>query len=147
MGKPDKDILALQKKLTKLGDKVARKVTRQAVNAAATPVVKAAKANVAVDSGLLKKSLGKKTITSKDKQFVSALVGAKKSVQGESNGKIQKPSRYAHLVEKGFIDAAGNHVPPQPFMRPAADSTASQAESIMAKKFADGVEREARKAA
>lgn len=138
---------ALERKLAKLGDKVHRKVTRQAVNAAATPVVRAAKANVETDSGLLKKALGKKTVTAKDKKSVAALVGARKNVQGEVNGKVRKPSRYAHLVEKGFIDQHGVHHPPQPFLRPAIESTGEQAVSIMQTKMADGIEREAKKGA
>lgn len=137
---------ALERKLQKLGDRIHRKVTRQAVNAAANPILKEAKADVEVDSGLLKKALGKKVITADDKQSVTALIGARKQVQGEVNGKIRKPSRYAHLVEKGFIDEAGNHHPPQPYLEPALESAGPQALTILQTKMAQGIEREARKA-
>lgn len=139
----------LDRKLKKLGDKVHRKVTRQAVNAAATPVVKAAKANAdeSKDSGLLKKSLGKKVATFKKTQTVAAIVGARKNVSGEVDGEIRRPARYAHLVEKGHIDENGNHVGARPFLRPALDETGEKAMDVMGAKLAEGVEREAKKAA
>lgn len=139
----------LERKLKKLGDKVHRKVSRQAITAAATPVVKAAKtnANDSKESGLLKRSLGKKVFTNKKSATVVALVGARKDVTGEHEGQIRKPSRYAHLVEKGHIDANGNHVGAQPFLRPALDQTGEQAMAVMRAKLASGIEREAKKAA
>jgi HK97 gp10 family phage protein len=137
----------LERRLKKLGDKVHRRVTRQAVNAAATPVVKAAKANAPKQSGLLKKAMGKKVATFKKTQAVAAIVGAKKSVQGEVDGKPRKPSRYAHLVEKGHINEHGEHVPAQPFLRPALEQTGEQAMSVMQTKFAAGIEKEAKKQA
>lgn len=139
----------LDRKLRKLGEKVHRRVTRQAVGAAATPVVKAAKANAdeSKESGLLKKALGKKAVTYKKTQTVAAVVGARKNVVGEVDGKTRKPSRYAHLVEKGYIDEHGNYVPGQPFLRPALDQTGEQAMGVMQNKLASGIEKEAKKAA
>ena len=135
----------LAKLLTGLGDKVARKVTRQAVTTAANPVLKAARAKAPKRTGLLAKSLGKKVKTSKDKQTVTALVGPRRDVVGTFEGKPYKPSRIAHLVENGKINADGSHTPAQPFLRPAADETQGQALSIMTQKFAAGVIREASK--
>lgn len=137
----------LQKKLATLGERVQRKVTRQAINAAANPVLKSARGKAKKQSGLLKKSLGKKIVTSKDKTRVTAIIGARKQVQGEYKGKLRKPSRYSHLVEKGFINEHGEHVPPQPFLDPAARESESQAMSIMQNKLADGVIREAMRSA
>lgn len=150
MGKADFQLHGakeLDKKLRSLGEKVHRRVTRQAVTAAATPVVKAAKANVAVDSGLAKKAMAKKVSTDKKTMAVSARIGAKRSVSGEVNGKTRKPSRYIHLIEKGYIDANGNHVPPQPFLQPAVQQSGEQAMTVMQAKLAAGIEREAAKAA
>lgn len=137
---------ALERTLRTLGDRVQRKIVRSAVNAAATPVLKAARANVTTESGLLKKSLAKKVGTSKDKTSVTAIVGPRRDVQGEYEGEMRKPSRYAHLVEKGFINEAGEYVPPKPFLRPAAESTEQQAIGVMSSKLAAGVVKEAAKA-
>jgi HK97 gp10 family phage protein len=135
----------LERRLKKLGEKVYRKVTKQAVGAAATPVVKAAKANVETDSGLLKKSLGKKVVTFKKTQTVAAIVGARRSVEGNVRGKVRKPSRYAHLVEKGHIDEHGNHIPAEPFLRPALEQSGAKAMDLMQNKLAAGLEKEAKK--
>ena len=136
---------ALEKKLKTLGERVQRKVLRSAVSAAATPVVKSAKQRAKKQSGLLKRAMGKKIVTNKARQSVTAVIGARKEVQGEYRGKPRKPSRYSHLVEKGYIDEAGEHVPPQPFLTPALEETRGQSESILHSKLAEGVLREAAK--
>jgi HK97 gp10 family phage protein len=135
----------LTKLLNSLGDRVARKALRQAVNAAASPVVKVAKQKAKKQSGLLKKSLGKKVVTNKKSQSATAVVGARKSVQGTYKGKPRKPSRYVHLVEKPHIGPGGNYVPGQPFLGPAADETREQSKGIMAGKLREVIEREAAK--
>jgi hypothetical protein len=50
-------------------------------------------------------------------------------------------------VEGGHIDANGNHVPAQPFLRPAFDETQGQALDVMKDKLAAGVVKEAQRAA
>lgn len=136
---------ALDKKLRTLGDKVQRRVTRKAVNAAATPVLKAARAKAPKQSGLLKKAMGKKVATNKKTGDIVGIVGARKQIEGEYQGEKRKPSRYSHLVEKGFIDSSGKFVPPSPFLFPALDETEGQALDILRDKFAEGVIREAAK--
>jgi HK97 gp10 family phage protein len=136
----------LERTFRTLGERVQRKVTRQAVNAAATPVVKAAKAKAPQESGTLKKSLGKKVRTYKQTGTVTAIVGPRTDVEGEHDGKVRKPKFYAHLVEGGHIDESGNHVPAKPFLRPAFDETQGQALGVMADKLAAGVVKEAKKA-
>ena len=136
---------ALKRTFEQLGERVQRKVLRAAVTAAATPVSKAAKANAAKESGLLKKSLGRKIVTNKKRQSVTAIVGPRRGVSAQYKGKLRKPSRYAHLVEKGFIDQAGNFHPPQPFLAPAMETTKAQALDAMGSKLAAGVVREAMK--
>lgn len=136
---------ALERKLRTLGERVQRKVLRSAVSAAGTPVLKSARSKVKKRTGLLKKSLGKVIRTNKKTQSVAAIIGPRKGVSGEHNGKVQKPSRYAHLVEKGFIDEAGNHVPAQPFLNPAMAETEGQALNVMQTKLAEGVIKESSK--
>lgn len=137
----------LERTFKTLGERVQRKLLRQAVSAAATPINKAAKQNAAKESGTLKKSLGKKIVTNKRRQSVTAVIGPRRGVVGEYKGKPRKPSRYAHLVEKGFVDEAGNFHQPQPFLAPAMASTEAQVTNIMQSKLAAGIVKEAKVAA
>lgn len=150
MGKDGMTLLGsreLERVFKTLGDRVQRKVTRQAVNVAATPVVRAARSKAPQQSGLLKKSLGKKIKTYKRAGTVVGLVGPRTDVQGEYQGEKRVPWRYAHLVEDGHVDAKGNPIPAQPFLRPAFDETQGQALDTMSTKLGEGVTREAMKAA
>lgn len=135
----------LAKALKTLGVRVQRKVTRQAVNAACNPTLKAARANAPEESGLLSKSLGKKIVTYPEAMVIVGIIGPTTDVSGEFNGHPRVPWRYAHLVEGGHIDQYGNHIPGHPFMRPAYDSTEGQALDVMASKLGSGIEREAAK--
>lgn len=136
---------ALAKKFKQLGDRVQRRVLRGAVNVATTPIVKSAKAKASKQSGLLRKSLGKKVKTYVDKNTVVGIVGPKTSTVGEYKGKKRRPANYAHLVEKGRIDEAGNAVPAKPFLRPAYDETEPQVLGTMRGKLAEGVMKEAKR--
>lgn len=138
----------LTKGLKTLGGKVERKVLRQAVNASATPVLKSAKQHVAEDSedtGALGRSLIKKVQTSKDKQTVTAIVGPSRDAEEIVDEVLKRPARYAHLVENGWIDDAGNHHPAQPFLRPAMDENRDKSTSIIKGKLVAGIVREAQK--
>ncbi len=85
----------LERKLRTLGDRVQRKVVRQSVNAAATPIVKAARAKAPRESGLLRKALNKKLRTYKDQGKVVAIIGPRTDVKGDYNGERRVPWRYA----------------------------------------------------
>ena len=113
----------LEKVFRTLGDRVQRRVTRQAVNAAATPVLRSARAKAPNRSGLTKKSLGKKVKTYPQSGHVVALVGPKTNVVGEVDGKKHWPAKIAHLVEGGHINSDGSTTAPHPFMRPAFDES------------------------
>lgn len=135
----------LEKALKTLGERTQRKVTRQAVNAACTPILKAARANVEVESGLLKESLAKKIVTYPEAMTVVGIIGPDTQTKGEFDGEPRVPWRYAHLVENGHINPQGEFVPPHPFMRPAYDSSEAQALDVMKEKLGKGIEREAAK--
>jgi HK97 gp10 family phage protein len=136
---------ALAKVFKTLGPKVQRRVLRSAVNAATTPVTKAAKAkaDASKQSGLLKKALGKKTKSYSKSMTVVGIVGARTNVIGEYKGKKRWPAKYSHLVEKGHIARDGSFVPPKPFLQPAMDETKAQAVNVMKDKLASGVAKEA----
>ena len=122
--------------------KAARKGLRGAMNAAATPISKAAKKNAPRESGLLKRSIGKRVKTYSS-GTVAAVIGARREVSGEYKGKKRVPANYAHLVEQG-------HGGPRPaqaheFLKPAFDANVEKAIDIASDKLRDVVEREARK--
>src|SRR4051794_21478943 len=135
----------LAKALTTLGERVQRKVVRQSVNAASTPIVKAARSKAAKQSGLLKKSMGKKVRTYPERMTVVGIIGPRLDVVGDYKGKKRWPAKYAHLVEGGHIDQHGDFVPPHPFLRPAYEETQGQVLGVMKDKLAAGVIKEASK--
>jgi HK97 gp10 family phage protein len=135
----------LERALKTLGERTQRKVVRQAVNAAATPMLKAARAGVEVESGLLKESLTKKVKTYTESGTIVAIIGPDTQTKGEFNGEPRWPAKYAHLVENGHLTPDGTFVPPHPFLRPAYDSTEGQALDVMKTKLGKGIEREAAK--
>jgi hypothetical protein len=64
----------LEKLFQTLGERVERKITRQAVNVALTPCLKSARAKVKKESGLLEESLDKKIKTYPESMTVVGLV-------------------------------------------------------------------------
>ena len=132
---------ALLKLLKKLPDKTARKVSRQAVNAGATPILKAARRLVSVDDGTLKKALDKKVKTYKKTKAVVAIIGPR-----------SREAPHGSLLEFGsgprIQTTTGREVgsmPAKPFLRPAAQQEGSNAFSKMRAKMGQGIEREAMK--
>jgi HK97 gp10 family phage protein len=135
----------LERTLKTLGERVQRKVTRQAVNAACTPIVKAARKNAPQESGLLKEAMDKRIKTYPESMTVVGIVGPDTATKGEFKGEPRWPAKYAHLVEGGHLLPDGTFVPPNPFLRNAYDSTEAQALDAMKTKLAAGIEREAAK--
>lgn len=131
----------LQRKLKTLPGKVQKKLLRSAVTAGAKPIVAAAKAGAPERTGTVKLSIGRKVVTKNG--HATAVIGAKSNVQSEFKGQVEKPSRIIHLLEKGFIDRAGEHVPGKPFIEPALDQAGPAAVDAMADKLGKGIEREA----
>ena len=138
----------LERMFKTLGGRVQRKVAKQAVNAAATPIAKAAQEKAPEETGALKLALqgGKKVKGYSGSGVTVAVIGPRTNVQTESEGEIRKPFKYAHLAEGGHIAEDGTHVPGQPFMRPAFDENEAKALGVMKDKFAVGVVKEAKKA-
>jgi HK97 gp10 family phage protein len=138
---------ALARTFRTLGDRVKRKVLRQSVNAAGTPVVKAARTKAPDRSGLTKKSLGKKLKTYAKTGTVVGIIGPRTSVVGEVDGRKHWPAKIAHLVEKGHINRDGSFTPPHPFLGPAFDESQGEAAGVMRAKLAEGVMKEAARGA
>lgn len=160
MFKMDVEGLArLERDLLKLGDKMAKKVTRKAMTKARKVVVSDAKSRVPIRHGELKKSLGAKRITRSRSQTLTDIIGAR-SRPSTVNGKRVNPAFYAHLVEFGTkphrITAKGGGLlnisgigprpsvehpgaKPQPFMRPGWRAKRRQALRTFETEYRKGV--------
>lgn len=107
-----------------------RAITLKAVKAGAKLVQATAKARAPrrKRSGALRQSLGIKAVKgSRGKTLALAVIGARSKVVKRYKGKTIKPSKYAHLVEKGTKPhMVGKRRHPgakaQPFLKPALDS-------------------------
>jgi HK97 gp10 family phage protein len=131
--KGDKHLLKI---LQELNSKVAKQVNRRAVNLATTPILQAVKQNVPVDKGDLKKAQTKK-ITSKGGQ-ANGIVGADADYVSEDGS---RPAHYDHIIEYGHIAQDGKHVPANPYMRTAWDSSIEQAREIHEKALQEGIDQ------
>lgn len=91
-----------ERQLKRLEQREAKKIIRASNQKAMLPTLQAARQNVPVESGALRRSLKRQT-----KAYPSGVVltriGADKRVvaTNPATGEIRKPSRYLHLVEFG----------------------------------------------
>lgn len=126
------DTSDLLKALKKFPDNIQKNVMTGAVRAAAKPIVSAARANVPVDSGNLKKSIGTVKRKSRDKTKIRFSVTPRKG--GKYDG------WYGHMLEFGTSKMAA-----QPFMRPAFenqdDQSIEEAKKYIAKKIDQEIEK------
>jgi HK97 gp10 family phage protein len=130
---------ALRKMMQQLPDKLVRKVMRQAINAAATPVLKAARSNAPRDKGVLLAGLAKKVKTYSKSMTIVGLIGP-----------ISRSAPHAHLVEKGTEPRTqkktgrytgrvlGSH-----FLQKALEENEAAALSTMKAKLSQAVPKEA----
>ena len=123
----------MERLLKLLPEKVAERVTKNALRAGARVIRDEAKDRVPVDTGDLRDSVVVKAPTQRQRKRGAALVvvGFKKPV-----------SRRAHLTEFGT-----QHQPAQPFLRPAVDEAGNKAIDAIGKSMARGINREAKKLA
>lgn len=146
---------ALNAALTILPVKLQKRVMKKAVNAAARPAVKAAKALVPVDEGFLRQSLGVKVKSYDENGNTVAFIGARgprrkkdresgKWVFGERwvftdiDGRRRIPAYYAHMVELGTVYQGA-----QPYLRPGFEGAKPEAMVKLGVKLAEGLEKEA----
>ena len=136
----DKELMRMFKNL---GDKDAKKMATEMSKMASAPVVQTAKANAPVESGLLRKSIGRVTRSYKRGFHKVAVVGPRAGfhgmvamkIKGVVVGKPKKrnPLHYAHLVEYGHVGRDGAWVAAKPFIRPAYDAIHGQGIELMRK--------------
>jgi HK97 gp10 family phage protein len=109
--------------LGRLNTAVERKLLKKAIGKGLKVIVRIAKQNVPVKSGLLRRS-----IRSKVTRMISGKVYVDPKVVGKDG---DKPAKYAHVVEFG----GPKHPRPYPFMRPALDAGRNEALEQIAQSF------------
>jgi len=133
-------------KLRDISNRTLRLATRSALHAAATEIKKVAKQKTPIYTGWLQKSLQTKDSKHTSRKIYS-LVGASRKIFGPAmqnyfrkkgdakragvplkitTKKIRKPSRYLHLVEKGFRHRGGKHVKGRRMLGESIESTKAQ---------------------
>ena len=145
----------LQKILTQLPQAATRRAMRAAMIVATTPVLERVRQLVPTgpySTGLLRKSIGRKTVVYPRKNTVVVVIGPrsgfKKSVvrPGSKRPVLANPVKYAHLVELGFHHkASGKFIAPRSFLRAALQQMSEPAQRLFASKFETEVYREAAK--
>jgi HK97 gp10 family phage protein len=129
-----------------LDDKMRRKAVGDAVKAAMKPVIDSAKAGAARDTGALKSAIGSVLRRYRGGSISVGIVGPKTNWKkrgrpGKRVAPIRKPSKYAHLVERGTKShrierkGGGSYTHPgsraQPFMLPAFTRNAHSVRRIL----------------
>jgi hypothetical protein len=138
---------ALIRKLRKLGDRrQLKKILRRATNAAAQVVVKAVRAEWPTDSGLSKRSVVKKIVSTK--AGYSAVIGIDKEAAEPRRGgsdEFHIPSNIDHLIEFGWQTPDGKTIPAVAPLRRGYDAAKDEAEKRFAEKVKQELEKEATK--
>lgn len=125
----------VMKSLDDLLPQFRKSAERAVLRAGAKPILKAAKAKVPVNTGLLKKSLGVSVKANRD-GWMSARVGPRKGFKsknksgrkrGQAKGKTADAQEISWYVETGTPRARA-----QPFIRPAIDQAAGEVIDAMA---------------
>lgn len=117
VGMDVKGVAQINEALIAVGGQDARGAARKAATKANQITLKKARALAPKDSGLLAKSLIKKSKTYKRDGTILSMIGPDSKVQGHhpETGKLLRPIKYAHIVEEL-----------KPFLGPAQRSTSNQ---------------------
>lgn len=141
----------VMKSLEGLKASVGRRILRKAITDATRPILKDAKSKCPRETGLLRKSLGRKTKVYRKSGVVVGIVGPRTgfkqmvTIKDRRTGKtvevLRNPTKYAHLVEYGTLKAAA-----KPFLRPAWTGNKSRAAELIATRVREEIAKEAAKA-
>jgi HK97 gp10 family phage protein len=122
--------------------RVGVKAASKAVREGAKIIQKAARANVPVDTGNLRRSISVKVLNKRrDALEVAAIIGPATgyvSKRGKNAGKKVGDGFYGFFVEYGTKDTKA-----QPFMRPAYDENVQAAQQAIVDVIGEAIEREA----
>lgn len=149
----------LRAKLALLRASQQRRIVRPAVAAAGTPVLQAARQRAPVESGQLRRSLGKRVKLLRKSGIVVAIVGPRRKAfrkqlwrqsRWSKDAQWVNPTNYAHLVEFGTLPHAigvGRRLVKhpgaraRPFLRPALAATRGTVLAILTTKIGQGLEK------
>jgi hypothetical protein len=157
------EIKALQDGLKAL-KKEAKKAIRRGITKAGRVMVRSIKSHVPTETKLLKKSLGV-VVRTYQSGTVVAIAGVRKGFRQQVSLKkvfrqvgkggrvvrlskpqsgqlqmIRNPEKYLHLVELGFTQTGGKHVPGKAPIRKGHAAVIGEMERIVAEEFKAGVE-------
>lgn len=141
------DLLA---RLNGLKRQVASRILRKAVGEAGKVILKVAKQMAPRESGLLRKSLGRKVKVYRSSGTAVAIVGPRvgfRQVVRRTRGKwfpteaMANPVKYAHLVELGTVRSKA-----RAFLRPALQTHAGTIRKVMETQIDRGLAEAAKKA-
>lgn len=139
-----KDVLGRLAQFQKQGTR--SRILRPALQAATKPMLDLARSTVRIRTGVLRKSLARKTKTYRKNGVVVVIIGPRKGFKklatikrGRNKGKkiYADPIRYAHLVEFGTYRTRA-----YPFLRPAFHRLKARAVAIMKAKIMEGIHKE-----
>ena len=123
-------VAGLSKVLDQLPERIAKNTIKKGLRAAARVIVKEARVRVQRRTGELRRAISSETRGNSSRKYRdTVIVGIKKPT-----------SRRAHLVEFGTKHAAA-----KPFLRPALDAKASEANGVAVQRIAEEVGKEAEK--
>lgn len=127
------------RRLKLLPPAVQKKVGRRAFTRAARSVLAAARANVPVLTGTLRRNLKSRAFRRTRTGRIGRLI--RTPLRSELGGRhVDEPGYYPAVVEYGAA-----HVPARPFLRPALESNRTRVFAILAEEFGKGIRDEARK--
>jgi HK97 gp10 family phage protein len=165
-------VAELRATLKGLSDDMQQTILGEAVNAAAAPVVRIAKAMAPKRTGALKQSIGSVVRKPKKSANAYAVVGplrgyysqGKRLAKNADRRGADQPANYAHLVEFGHVKVKPvkgstikrkrkdwkpattvGFVPPKPFLRPAFAAAAAPAGAAFESAVMKGIEKARRK--
>lgn len=152
----DKELI---RSIGNLPDKVFRKGLLKAGRFAVKPIIGTARANIPVDTGTLKKSIGLKVKVYKQSGVAAFVVGPRSGFATTDGKRKLDPRYYAHLVERGHVirppatfksrfgtlkAAVTGQVAARPFLKPAIESQSSVVVGRLAADLGAFIEREAK---
>ena len=129
-------------RLKNMDKAVRKKALRKACGVAGTIILKSAKSKARKDTGLLRRSLGKKVKVYSSGVGVAVIgprLGFRQTVKRQGRELIANPVKYAHLVELGT-----RHSPAYPFLSSAIDATRAQVRDAMSEAILAVIEEAAK---
>lgn len=128
-----KGIESIEREFKRIGAKAGRKAVLASLKKAAKPIVNQAKANVHVDSGNLKESIGIITVPKRKAHNTIIDVGPRVIASNNAKNAVGKTDSIKNDGWYGFLE---EFYTGHPFLRPALDSKADEAIKIFGKEIA-----------